>query len=131
MGYDIPKGLKELRKKLGLSQEELAEKMNVSKSKISRYERGVSQPDMPFLLQLSNITRKPIGDIIKFNGRSRLDSPIFIPFFSTYIDKYGDDFEKNPYIQNFLYFNHFDCPDIDSYLKELDEKCAEVFEEFR
>lgn len=71
MGYNIPEGLKELRKKLGLSQEELAEKMNVSKSKISRYERGISQPSMPFLLQLSNITRKPIGDIIKFNGRSR------------------------------------------------------------
>ena len=53
MGYNIPEGLKELRKKLGLSQAELAEKMNVSKSKISRYERGISQPSMPFLLQLS------------------------------------------------------------------------------
>lgn len=41
------------RKKLGLSQEELAEKLNVSRQAISRWETGSALPDAYNVLQLS------------------------------------------------------------------------------
>ena len=43
----------ELRKKNGLSQEELAEKLNVSRQSISKWEGAQSIPDMNKILKLS------------------------------------------------------------------------------
>ena len=45
----------DLRKNNGLSQEELAERMNVSRQSISRWEVGSASPDAENLKQLSNI----------------------------------------------------------------------------
>lgn len=44
-----------LRKQAGLSQEELAEKLNVSRQAISRWEMGTSVPDAVNLLQMSKL----------------------------------------------------------------------------
>ena len=44
-----------LRKKHGMSQEELAEKLNVSRQAISRWEMGSTMPDIPNLLQLCDL----------------------------------------------------------------------------
>lgn len=44
-----------LRKKQGLSQEALAEKLNVSRQAISRWEMGSAQPDAANILQLSKL----------------------------------------------------------------------------
>lgn len=44
-----------LRKKQGMSQEELAEKMNVSRQSVSRWEVGTAWPDATNILQLSKI----------------------------------------------------------------------------
>lgn len=44
-----------LRKKQGLSQEELAEKMNVSRQAVSKWEGAQSIPDLEKILQLSSI----------------------------------------------------------------------------
>lgn len=44
-----------LRKKNGLSQEELADRLNVSRQAISRWELGSTMPDAPNLLQLSTL----------------------------------------------------------------------------
>lgn len=43
------------RKKSGLSQEELAEKLGVSRQAVSRWESGAAMPDSPNLLQISNL----------------------------------------------------------------------------
>ncbi|MBQ5740053.1 MAG: helix-turn-helix transcriptional regulator [Oscillospiraceae bacterium] len=45
----------ELRKRRGMSQEELAEKLNVSRQAVSRWETGTAMPDAANLLQLSCI----------------------------------------------------------------------------
>ncbi len=45
----------ELRKQAGMSQEELAEKMNVSRQSVSKWEGAQSTPDLNRILQLSEI----------------------------------------------------------------------------
>ena len=45
----------ELRKKNGLSQEELAEKLNVSRQSISIWDGAQSIPDMIKILKLSDV----------------------------------------------------------------------------
>ena len=44
-----------LRKKNGWSQEELAEKMNVSRQAVSKWEGAQTVPDLGKVLQLSNL----------------------------------------------------------------------------
>ncbi len=45
----------EQRKKLGLSQEEMAERLSVSRQAVSRWEVGSAQPDASNVLQLSRL----------------------------------------------------------------------------
>lgn len=45
----------DLRKKNGLSQEELAEKMNVSRQSVSKWEGAQSVPDLNKIIMLSEI----------------------------------------------------------------------------
>ena len=44
-----------LRKRMGLSQEELADKMNVSRQAVSKWESGQSVPDLGRILELSTL----------------------------------------------------------------------------
>ena len=50
----IGKFLKELRKKKGLTQEQIAEKFNVSNRTISRWENGNNMPDLDILTPVYN-----------------------------------------------------------------------------
>ena len=47
--------LVDLRKKSGWSQEELAEKLNVSRQAVSKWEGAQSIPDMARIIQLSEL----------------------------------------------------------------------------
>lgn len=51
----LPEKIQILRKKQGLSQEELAERLTVSRQSISKWEQGLSQPEIEKVLQLSKI----------------------------------------------------------------------------
>lgn len=53
--YDFGKRLKQLRKGIPLSQEQLAQRIGVTKSLISSYENGVRFPSCEVLLQLSRV----------------------------------------------------------------------------
>lgn len=44
-----------LRKSRGMSQEDLAEKLQVSRQAVSRWESGATWPDVPNLIQLSDL----------------------------------------------------------------------------
>ncbi len=44
-----------LRKSKGMTQEELAEKLNISRQAISRWEMGTAQPDVENVLQISKL----------------------------------------------------------------------------
>ena len=52
---NLSKQIIHLRKEYNLSQEDLAEKVFVSRQSISNWERGKSYPDIESLLLLSNI----------------------------------------------------------------------------
>ena len=54
-----------LRRKSGFSQEELAEKLNVSRQAVSRWEMGETMPDAKNLLELSDIFGVSIDSLLR------------------------------------------------------------------
>ena len=54
-----------LRKKNGLSQEELAERVGISRQAISKWESGQSTPDLNKLILLSEIYNVTIDSLVK------------------------------------------------------------------
>ncbi len=52
MKYEIGMRIRKYREKSGLSQKELAEKINVSNSRISNWEQGINRPDADILADL-------------------------------------------------------------------------------
>ncbi len=54
MNFDFGGNLRALRNKKGLTQEQAAELLNVSKQSVSRWETGVTWPDITFLPQLAS-----------------------------------------------------------------------------
>lgn len=57
--------IKEERKKLNLSQAELAEKIYLSDKMISAYERGNSIPPLDTIITLSDLFKISIDDLVK------------------------------------------------------------------
>lgn len=64
-----------LRKKLGWSQEDLAEKMNVSRQAISRWENGTALPDAQNVLQLSKLFNVTTDYLLNDDYESDRDIP--------------------------------------------------------
>ena len=56
--------LKELRKEKNITQEELADKMGVSRRTVSRWETGSNMPDMDILIDLSNFYDVDLRDLL-------------------------------------------------------------------
>ena len=56
--------LYELRKQKGLSQEELANKLNVSRQPVSKWELGDSTPDMEKLIVLSDLFEISLDELV-------------------------------------------------------------------
>ena len=56
--------LYELRKKKGLSQEELANRLNVSRQTISKWEVGDSTPDMEKLAAISELFQVSLDELV-------------------------------------------------------------------
>ena len=65
-----------LRKKLGWSQEDLAEKMNVSRQAISRWENGAALPDAQNVLQLSRLFNVTTDYLLNDDYESDRDIPV-------------------------------------------------------
>ena len=65
MTIEIANRLTQLRKDKGLSQEELAEKIGVSRQAISKWERGEACPETENLIELSKLYGVSIDSILK------------------------------------------------------------------
>ena len=54
-----------LRKKYGWSQEELAERLDISRQSVSKWESGASIPDLERIVSMSQLFRSYYGLLIK------------------------------------------------------------------
>ena len=59
--------IKSIRKQKGLSQEELAIKLNVVRQTISKWEQGLSVPDSELLVSLSDALDTPVSTLLGEN----------------------------------------------------------------
>lgn len=56
--------ISKLRKEKGLTQKDLADKLNISDKAVSRWETGGSSPNMEMLLRISQFFNVPLNDLI-------------------------------------------------------------------
>ena len=67
MNIEIANRLVELRKKNGLSQEELADKLGLSRQAVSKWERAESSPDTDNLICLAKLYNVSLDDLLQTN----------------------------------------------------------------
>ena len=61
----IPERLQQLRKRSGLSQEQLAERLSVARQTISKWENGQALPEIDTLIRLSDLYSVPIDQVVR------------------------------------------------------------------
>lgn len=108
---DIGKYLSQLRKFYKITQDELAGRLGVSRQAVSKWETGVTVPDIEILLRLSEIYGVSINDILKadltkikfqkeivFPGEEKAAKKVFVigcgrwgTFIAWYLDKIGHE----------------------------------------
>ena len=70
----LKENIKSLRKSKGLSQEELAIKLNVVRQTISKWEQGLSVPDAEMLISISEVLETPVSALLGENiSESKVD----------------------------------------------------------
>lgn len=62
--------MKELRKRNGLTQEQVAERLNVSNRTVSRWETGTNMPDISLLIEIAKIYDVSIPELIDGEKKS-------------------------------------------------------------
>ena len=60
----LSENIKAIRKSKGLSQQELAIKLNVVRQTISKWEQGLSVPDSDMLISLSEVLETPVSTLL-------------------------------------------------------------------
>lgn len=60
----LSENIKSIRKSKGLSQEELAIKLNVVRQTISKWEHGLSVPDSDMLISISEVLETPVSTLL-------------------------------------------------------------------
>ena len=69
----LNENIKAVRKSKGLSQEELAVKVNVVRQTISKWEQGLSVPDSDMLLSISEALETPVSTLL---GEAVIESKV-------------------------------------------------------
>lgn len=71
MNYDfyklLGKNIKERRKKLGFTQQQLADKMNISLNFMGKIEVAFSKPSLDTLIELADALDTTVSELTKFN----------------------------------------------------------------
>ncbi len=71
MNYDfyklLGKNIKERRKKLGFTQQQLADKMNISLNFMGKIEVAFSKPSLDTLIELADALETTVSELTKFN----------------------------------------------------------------
>lgn len=69
----LNENIKAIRKSKGLSQQELAVKLNVVRQTISKWEQGLSVPDSDMLISLSEVLETPVSTLL---GETVIESEV-------------------------------------------------------
>lgn len=70
----LSENIKAIRKSKGLSQEELAIKLNIVRQTISKWEKGLSVPDSDMLISISEVLETPVNILLGENvTESKID----------------------------------------------------------
>ena len=69
----LNENIKAIRKSKGLSQQELAVKLNVVRQTISKWEQGLSVPESDMLISLSEVLEIPVSTLL---GESVIESEV-------------------------------------------------------
>ncbi len=67
MATKIAENIKFYRRQIGLTQQELAEKLNGKKSLVSNYENGYSTPDIFTLCKLADIFDVSLDELVEWS----------------------------------------------------------------
>ena len=70
MEHHLAENIRRYRKERGMTQEELAEKLNLTLGTISKWERGSSEPELTYLMQLAQIFHVSLDALLGFSIRS-------------------------------------------------------------
>ena len=68
--------IKNFRKAKGLSQDELAAKLNVVRQTISKWEKGLSVPDSEMLIRISEVLEAPVSVLLSETIESDVNSEL-------------------------------------------------------
>ena len=60
----LSENIKAIRKSKGLSQQELAVKLNIVRQTVSKWEQGLSVPDSDMLISLSEVLEVPVSTLL-------------------------------------------------------------------
>ena len=63
----LNENIKTIRKSKGLSQQELAVKLNVVRQTVSKWEQGLSVPDSDMLISISEVFETPVSTLFGGN----------------------------------------------------------------
>lgn len=86
------------RKKLNITQEELAEKMNVSRQTVSRWETSNTFPEVETLIKLCSLFECDMDTLVRKDAKSCEDKPADAYYFS--LNKYQKNaLKKNKIVE--------------------------------
>ena len=105
---NLADNLKKIRKDNNLSQEQLAEKLGVSRQAVSKWESGISYPEMDKVIQICNIFNLNINELMNENVKDVMEhkeavirNNKYINSFFEYITKTIDMFSSMRFKQKF------------------------------
>ena len=97
MNIELANRLYDYRKQSGLSQEELAEKLGISRQSVSKWERAESCPDTDNLIELAKIYNVSLDELVhnNVNEKQVKNEKVEVAPYSIKINIEDNDFEDN------------------------------------
>ena len=65
MENKLAENIRDYRKRMGLTQEQLAERLGITLGTVSKWERGSSEPDLSYIMDLADLFRVSVDMMIK------------------------------------------------------------------
>ena len=90
----LSENLKNLRKAKGLSQEELAIKLNVVRQTISKWDKGLSVPDSEMLIRLAEVMGTSVNMLLGETGEAPENEPNNLKVLSEKLELLNEQFAR-------------------------------------